>query len=59
MLKAQLKFQFGGELERIEIRHYHFERADCEEDILELERAEKELWGYVERDECPPLKLNI
>lgn len=59
VLKAQLKFQIGGDLDRIETRHYHFERADCEDDIRALEEAERDFWGYVERDECPPLKLNI
>ena len=59
VLKAQLKFQFRNDLERIETRHYHFERSECADDSRILEDEERTFWGYVERDECPPLKLII
>lgn len=59
VLKAQLKFEFGGELERIETRHYHFERADCEDDIRMLQEEERKFWSCVETDTCPPLKLTF
>lgn len=59
VLKAQLKFQFGGELERIETRHYYFDRTECDADIRSLEAAERDFWKYVQEDRTPPLKLNI
>lgn len=59
VLKAQLKFFFGGDLERIEIRHYRFERQDCLQDMESLAEEAKDFWHYVETDKCPPLKLNI
>lgn len=57
VLKAQLKYEFGGEISRIETRHYRFDREDCEDDIRMLEGAEREFMAYVAADKCPPLKL--
>lgn len=58
ILKAQMKFG-GAEEMRLETRHYHFERSECEEDIRILEEAERKFWSYVEADKEPPLILNI
>lgn len=59
VLKAQLKFFSGGELNQIETRHYYFDRESCAEDIETLKNAEIDFWNYVTDDKAPPLKLNI
>lgn len=40
---------------RIHIRHYPIERQNCLDDLAYLYEKEEEFWGYVERDEMPPL----
>lgn len=54
VLKAQLKSD-----SRTEVRHYFFERKDCEEDIKYMSEKAKEFAEYIEKDECPPLVLNL
>ena len=41
--------------DRITIRHYLVERQNCLDDLAYLYEKEEEFWGYVERDERPPL----
>lgn len=53
-LKAQLKSEYAGEV-FVQTKHYHFERKDVKEDMEYLMKEGKRFWGYVERDECPPL----
>lgn len=55
-LKAQLKSEYAGEV-FVQTKHYHFERKDVKEDMEYLIKEGKRFWGYVERDECPPLIL--
>lgn len=59
VLKAQLKYIFSGTIERIETRHYKFDRSECEEDIKTLEAAERKFYQYVKEDKVPPLTINI
>lgn len=40
---------------KIHIRHYPIERSNCISDLDYLYEKEEEFWGYVERDERPPL----
>lgn len=40
---------------RVHIRHYPIERQNCLDDLAYLYEKEEEFWGYVERDERPPL----
>jgi len=42
---------------RIHIRHYPIERKNCLSDLDYLYQKEEEFWGYVERNERPPLIL--
>ena len=42
-----------------EVRAYHFERKDYEEDIAWLLKEEETFWGYVQRGEMPPQKLML
>lgn len=55
-LKAQLKYDFGGEV-FLQTRHYHIERDEVEEDIKYLEVAERKFWQQVQRKEQPALIL--
>ncbi len=55
-LKAQLKYDFGGEL-YLQTRHYHIERSEVEEDIDYLMQKEAEFWDSVKSDTRPPLIL--
>lgn len=55
-LKAQLKYDFGGEL-YLQTRHYHIERSEVEEDIAYLMQKEAEFWDFVKSDTRPPLIL--
>ena len=55
-LKAQLKYDFGGEV-FLQTRHYHIERNEVEEDIKYLEAAERKFWQQVQRKEQPALIL--
>ena len=55
-LKAQLKYNFGGEI-FLQTKHYHIERDEVEEDIKYLEAAERKFWQQVQRKEQPALIL--
>ena len=57
-VKAQLKSEYDGKVSFL-TKHYHFEREekDVKEDMEYLMKEGKRFWGYVERDECPPLIL--
>lgn len=56
VLKAQLKTVFDG-IPYLQTKHYFIERADVQEDIDYLMEEGEKFWGYVERDERPPLVL--
>lgn len=56
ILKAQLKYRHNNEMWLV-TKHYHIERSEVEEDIKYLAEKEKEFWGYIERNERPPLIL--
>lgn len=56
ILHAQLKRVWDGEI-RAERRCYRVERADVLDDLEYLLDAEIKFWGYVQRDEMPPLIL--
>lgn len=42
---------------RIEIKDYHFERSDLTDSIDYLRQEIIKFWGFVERNEMPPLRL--
>lgn len=56
ILKAQLKTVFDG-VPYLQTKHFHIERADVQDDIDYLMAAGEGFWGYVQRDERPPLVL--
>lgn len=56
VLKAQLKYDFGGEI-YLQTRHYLIERSEVQEDIDYLIQKEAEFWEYVKSDKVPPLEL--
>lgn len=56
VLKAQLKSVWGGQL-RIATKHYFIERADAEEDIQYLIKAERRFWERVVSGRRPDLIL--
>lgn len=56
ILKGQLKYRHNDEMWLV-TKHYHIERSEVEEDIQYLAEKEKEFWGYIERNERPPLIL--
>lgn len=56
ILKAQLAFDFTEEKKR-EIRHYMFERKDCQGDLEFLAQEERKFWTQVEKGEEPGLML--
>lgn len=56
ILKAQLKYRHNDDIWLV-TKHYHIERSEVEEDIQYLAEKEKEFWGYIERNERPPLIL--
>lgn len=55
-IKAQMRTMFEG-VPHLQTRHYFIERADVQEDIDFLMEEGEKFWGYVQRDECPPLRL--
>lgn len=57
ILKAQLKHQIGDELPYLQTRHYYIDRADVEQDIAILEKAEREFWRLVQEDRRPAVIL--
>lgn len=56
VLHAQLKRVWDGEV-KTERRSYFVERAEIQDDLDYLLEKEIEFWGYVQRDEMPPLLL--
>ena len=56
VLHAQLKYEYGDDI-RSERRTYTIERTDHQESIDYLMEEEIKFWGYVERDEMPPMIL--
>lgn len=56
VLKAQLKFDFGGDI-LLHTKHYKIERSDALEDIELLMSSEKEFWKYVQSRKRPALLL--
>lgn len=56
ILKAQLKFDFGGDI-MCQVKHYKIERADVLEDIQYLESSEKQFWKSVQEQKQPGLIL--
>ncbi|MBE6005625.1 MAG: recombinase [Sarcina sp.] len=57
ILKAQLKYDFKGELPYMQVRHYLIERAEVEEDITFLEKEEKRFWEHLQRNIRPATVL--
>lgn len=57
ILKAQLKYQIGDELPYLQTRHYYIDRADVEQDIATLEKAEMEFWRHVQENRRPAVIL--
>lgn len=53
-LTAEIK---SGPDVRYEIRHYHIERSEVQEDIDYLMQKGAEFWEYVKNDTRPPLRL--
>lgn len=56
VLKAQLKFDFGGEI-MCQVKHYKIERSEVEEDIKFLESSEQNFWKLVQEQKSPGLLL--
>ena len=56
VLHAQLKRVWEGEIKSTR-QTYKIERSDVQDDLDFLLGEEIKFWGYVERDECPPLIL--
>lgn len=55
-IKAQLKTVFN-DVPSLQTRHYFIERSDVQDDIDYLMEEGEKFWGYVQRDERPPLRL--
>lgn len=56
-LRALIKYTARNGEKRSEMRDYFIGREEVEEDIKMLICALQDFWGYVQRDECPPLRL--
>ena len=56
MLKAQLKFDFGGEI-YLQTKHYRIERSEVQADIDFLEAAERKFCHQVQDRKRPDLVL--
>ena len=56
VLKAQLKYDFGGEI-YLQTRHYKIERSEVQDDINYLESAEKKFWKQIQGRKRPALIL--
>ena len=56
VLKARLKYEFGGEI-YVQVKHYHLERAEVEEDIKILEEAERVFFRQVLEKKRPARSL--
>ena len=60
ILKAQLRYQFKGELPKFETKHYLIRREDVLEDIEFLKQAEIEWWNrYMIGNETPKINLTF
>ena len=57
ILKAQLKYEFPGELPYMQTRHYLIERAEVEDDITYLAREEQRFWKHVVDNKRPAMIL--
>lgn len=57
ILKAQLKYDFNGELPYMQVRHYLIERSEVEEDIAFLETEERRFWEHLQRNIRPATVL--
>lgn len=57
VLKAQLKWEFEGHEVYCQTKHYHIERDEVKEDLIELERAEREFALCLEEHRKPALIL--
>ncbi|MDO4649165.1 MAG: YqaJ viral recombinase family protein [Eubacteriales bacterium] len=57
ILKAQLKYEYAGELPRLETKHYLIERSDVEEDIEYIRSEEERFYRYIQEDKRPPFRL--
>ena len=55
-LHAQLRFDYSGDIV-FQRRTYHMERAEVQDDIEYLFKGIKKFYGYIVRDEKPPLIL--
>lgn len=56
VLKAQLKSDFRGEI-YLQTKHYKIERAEVQDDIEYLAKAEARFWEHVRTDREPALIL--
>lgn len=56
VLKAQLKSEFNGDV-YIQTKHYKIERAEVEDDIIYLAKAEAKFWEQVQTKTRPALLL--
>ena len=56
IIKAQLKTEFDG-MPYLQTKHYLIEKEYAQEDIDYLMSEGEKFWGYVQRDEEPPLIL--
>ena len=56
-LTALLTFKFKEKEVYQQIKNYHIERADVEDDIKYLADAEQKFWGYVQSGKQPSLRL--
>ena len=57
ILKAQLKYEYPNNALRLVTNHYWFERAELEEDIRVLFRAELKFWEHIQQKIEPDLIL--
>ena len=57
ILKAQMKYEFPGELPYMQTRHYLIERSDVEDDIAYLAREEQRFWKHVVDNKRPAMIL--
>lgn len=56
VLKAQLKFDFGGDI-LLHTKHYKIERSEVQEDIDYLAQKEADFWKCVKNNRKPALLL--
>lgn len=56
VLKAQLKTVFDG-MPYLQMKHYHIERSEVQEDIDYLMQEGEKFWQYVKSGKEPPLRL--